>query len=80
MDRLSEQTIFFTYLSKLILGLSLAKFIDGHIVAQMEQVLKNLRVIIEAGGSSMACVIKTVIFLKDIKAFRHSKKNIRAIF
>jgi 2-iminobutanoate/2-iminopropanoate deaminase len=45
------------------------QLIDGDIVAQTEQVMKNLGAILEAGGSSMASVIKTVIFLKDMNDF-----------
>ncbi len=45
------------------------QFIDGDIVAQTEQVMKNLRAVLEAGGSSMANVVKTVVFLNDMNDF-----------
>jgi len=45
------------------------QFVDGDIAVQTELVLKNLKAILEAGGSSMASVIKTVIFLKDMNDF-----------
>ncbi|HHU18076.1 MAG: RidA family protein [Anaerovoracaceae bacterium] len=36
---------------------------------QTEQVLKNIKAILEEAGSSMNKVIKTTVFLKDIKDF-----------
>ena len=37
--------------------------------AQAEQVLKNLEAVLIAGGASMDRVVKTLIFMTDLKAF-----------
>lgn len=39
------------------------------IISQTNQVLKNLKAVLEAGGSSMNKVIKTTIFLADMDDF-----------
>lgn len=39
------------------------------IVSQANQVLNNLKAVLEAGGSSMGNVIKTTIFLADMDDF-----------
>lgn len=44
-------------------------FIGGNISIQAEQVLENLKNILEAGGSSLSHVIKTTVFLVDIGDF-----------
>ncbi len=36
---------------------------------QTEQALKNLKAVVEAGGSSLENVIKTTVFLKDMNDF-----------
>ena len=36
---------------------------------QTRQVLENLRAILEAGGSDLASVVKTTVFLKDLADF-----------
>lgn len=43
--------------------------IEGDVVAQSERVLANLRAILEAGGASMADVVKTTVFLADMADF-----------
>lgn len=43
--------------------------VEGDIKAQTEQVLKNLQAVLEAGGSSLANVIKCTCFLADINDF-----------
>jgi 2-iminobutanoate/2-iminopropanoate deaminase len=45
------------------------KLVDGDIEAQTIQVLKNLAAVLEAAGSSLAAVVKTTIFVTDIKDF-----------
>ncbi|PAF48423.1 deaminase [Helicobacter sp. 12S02634-8] len=45
------------------------EFIGGDISAQAHQVLKNLKAVLEAGGSSLAKVIKTTVFLSDMDHF-----------
>lgn len=43
--------------------------IDGDIAAQTERVLENLKAVLEASGSSLAQVVKTTVFLKDMAEF-----------
>ena len=43
--------------------------VEGGVEAQAQQALANLRAVLEAGGSSMARVVKTVIFLADMADF-----------
>ncbi|MBA7511949.1 2-iminobutanoate/2-iminopropanoate deaminase [subsurface metagenome] len=45
------------------------KFIDGDIEVQTEQVLKNIKAILEAGNSSLEDVVKVTIYLQDLKDF-----------
>ena len=45
------------------------EFVQGGIREQTEQVLKNLSAILEAGGSSLARVVKTTVFLADMQDF-----------
>jgi 2-iminobutanoate/2-iminopropanoate deaminase len=45
------------------------KLVEGGIEAQARQVLTNLSAILGAAGSSMSSVIKTTVFLHDIKDF-----------
>ena len=43
--------------------------VEGDIEAQTERVLANLTAVLEAAGSSMAQVVKTTVFLKDMGDF-----------
>lgn len=43
--------------------------VEGTIVEQATQVLNNLQAVLEAAGSSLDCVIKTTIFIKDMNQF-----------
>ena len=43
--------------------------LEGDVRAQTEQVLKNLQAVLEAGGSSLANVIKCTCFLADMSDF-----------
>ena len=45
------------------------QFVSGGIAEQTEQVLKNLSAVLEAAGSSLALVVKTTVFLADMKEF-----------
>ena len=45
------------------------KLETGPIAAQTERVLKNVSAILDAAGSSLARVVKTSVFLKDIGDF-----------
>jgi len=43
--------------------------IEGDIAAQTERVLENLKAVLTAAGSSLAQVLKTTVYLKDISEF-----------
>ncbi len=45
------------------------QFVPGGIAEQTEQVLKNLKAVLEASGSSLDNVVKTTVFLADMKEF-----------
>jgi 2-iminobutanoate/2-iminopropanoate deaminase len=45
------------------------EFVAGGVREQTEQVLKNLSAVLEAAGSSLAQVVKTTVFLADMKEF-----------
>ena len=45
------------------------QFVPGGIAEQTEQVLKNLSAVLEAAGSSLDRVVKTTVFLADMKEF-----------
>jgi 2-iminobutanoate/2-iminopropanoate deaminase len=43
--------------------------VEGGIKEQTRQVMKNLEAILIAGGASLASVVKTTVFLKDMNEF-----------
>jgi 2-iminobutanoate/2-iminopropanoate deaminase len=45
------------------------QLIDGDVVAQTVRVLENLKIVLEACGSSLAQVVKTTVFVKDLGEF-----------
>lgn len=45
------------------------QFVAGGIAEQTQQVLKNLSALLEAAGSSIDRVVKTTVFLADMKDF-----------
>lgn len=45
------------------------KIVEGDVQVQARQVLKNLKAVVEASGSSMEKVLKTTVLLADIKDF-----------
>lgn len=45
------------------------EFVAGGVREQTEQVLKNLAAVLEAAGSSLDRVVKTTVFLADMKEF-----------
>ena len=45
------------------------KVVEGDIGAQTERVLENLKAVLEACGSSLAHVLKTTVYLKDMGEF-----------
>ena len=46
------------------------EFAGGSIEEQTRQVLKNLKAILDAGGTEFSRVVKTTVFLKDINDFK----------
>jgi 2-iminobutanoate/2-iminopropanoate deaminase len=49
------------------------KLIEGGFEAETEQIMQNIKAVLEAGGASMADIVNTTIYLKDINNF--SKVN-----
>jgi 2-iminobutanoate/2-iminopropanoate deaminase len=45
------------------------EFLAGDIRQQTERVLENVKAILEAGGANLHHVVKTTVFLKDMKDF-----------
>lgn len=45
------------------------KLVSGGVEAEARQALKNLKVLVEAGGSSLQKVVKTTLFLTSIADF-----------
>ena len=43
--------------------------VEGDIAVQTERVLKNLEAVLEAAGASLARVVKTTVYLKDLNDF-----------
>jgi len=43
--------------------------LQGDIAEQTEQVLKNLRAVLQAAGASLETVVKTTVFLRDMNEF-----------
>jgi 2-iminobutanoate/2-iminopropanoate deaminase len=43
--------------------------VEGSIAEQTERVLNNLKAVLEAAGSSLERVVKTTVFLADLKDF-----------
>ncbi|EDR15320.1 uncharacterized protein LACBIDRAFT_301440 [Laccaria bicolor S238N-H82] len=51
------------------LDASTMQVVEGGVVAQTEQALKNLKAVVEAGGSELGKVAKTTVFLKSMDDF-----------
>ena len=45
------------------------QLIEGGIEQQTERVLENLKAVLESAGASLASVVKTTVFLKDMAEF-----------
>lgn len=45
------------------------RLVEGEIEAQTEQVIRNLRAVLEAAGSSLERVIRTTVYLTDLQLF-----------
>jgi 2-iminobutanoate/2-iminopropanoate deaminase len=54
--------------------------VEGGIAAQTKQVLDNLKAVLEAGGSSLEQVVKTTVFLTDIRDAPEMNKVYRTYF
>lgn len=48
------------------LGMVDGKLVDGGVVPETEQALRNLAALLDSEGASMADVVKTTVFLADI--------------
>jgi len=48
---------------------STGKLVPGDVKAQTRQVLRNLSAVLEAAGSSIAQVVKTTVFLADMRSY-----------
>ena len=60
----------FVFLSgQIALDPATQQLIEGDVAAQTERVLQNLTGILEASGSSLAQVVKTTVFLKNMSDF-----------
>jgi 2-iminobutanoate/2-iminopropanoate deaminase len=44
--------------------------VAGDIGSQTQQVLENLRAVVQAAGSDLSAVVKTTVFLKDLADFQ----------
>ena len=45
------------------------QFMAGSVAEQTQQVFKNLEAVLEAAGSSLDQIVKTTVFLQDMKDF-----------
>lgn len=51
------------------LDLTTGNMVPGGLEAEIRQALENMKVILEAAGTSLANVVKTTVFLRDINDF-----------
>ncbi len=63
------KTDYFVFTSGQIPLTPTGEMIKGDIKTQVKQALENLKAIIEASGSSLEKVVKTTVFLRDLKNF-----------
>ena len=56
------------------------QIIQGDIKAQTRQALGNLRAILEKAGTTLQCVLKTTVFLKDMSEFTGMNEVYAEIF
>lgn len=52
----------------------------GDIVAQAEQVLKNLRAVVEAAGGAMGDIVKLNLYVTDRVAYKAERKALGRLF
>ena len=48
---------------------STGQLVEGGIAAETQQVLRNLQAVLDAAGCTLADVVKTTVFLKDMNDF-----------
>ncbi len=48
---------------------STRKLVEGGFEAETKQIMENIKAVLEAGGASMAEIVNTTIYLKDINNF-----------
>ncbi|KIP03828.1 hypothetical protein PHLGIDRAFT_222879 [Phlebiopsis gigantea 11061_1 CR5-6] len=48
---------------------AVGKMVEGGVEAQAEQALKNMKTIVEAGGSEVGKIVKTTVFLANMDDF-----------
>ena len=64
------QTGAFVFLSgQIALDPASGKLISGDVSAQTEQIFRNVRAVLDASGKGFADVVKTAVFLADMKDF-----------
>ena len=56
------------------------QLVDGGVEAQTERVLKNVRAILEAGGSSLDRVVKATVYLTDLGEFETMNRVYASFF
>ncbi len=56
------------------------ELVEGGIVAQTEQALKNIKAVLEAAGSSMKSVVKTTVFIRHVEHFAEMNRAYRQAF
>ena len=61
--------IFLFTAGQIALDPATGNMVEGGIEVQTEQVLKNLKAVVEAGGSRLEDVIKVTVFLQDMNDF-----------
>jgi 2-iminobutanoate/2-iminopropanoate deaminase len=56
------------------------KLVPGEIKEQTRQVMENIKAVLEEAGSSMADVVKTTVYLKDVKDFAGMNEVFKTYF
>lgn len=56
------------------------RLVEGGIREQTRQVLRNLKTVLEAGGSGLDRVVKVTVFLSDWKDFREMNETYAELF
>jgi 2-iminobutanoate/2-iminopropanoate deaminase len=51
------------------IGVAAGAIVDGGVAAQTRQVLANLAAVLQSEGASLAHVVKTTVYLRDIDDF-----------